>query len=57
LSKIECRGAGEPEPVPNLVDHAIEDALRQRVQVVVIDDPAIAARIDGLAATLRFKSR
>ncbi len=53
----ECRGAGHPDPVPHLVDHAIEDALRQGAQVVVIDDPAVAARIDGLAATFRFRSR
>lgn len=57
VTRAECRGAGEPDPVPNLIDHVIEDALRQRVQVIVIDDPKVAARIDGLAATLRFQLR
>ena len=56
-TKMDCRGSGEPDPVPNLIDHVIEDALRQRVQVVFIDDPKVAERIDGLAATLRFKVR
>ncbi len=57
LAKGDCRGAGEPIPVPHLVDHAIEDALRHGAQVVMIDDPAVAARVDGLAATLRFRDR
>jgi len=57
LAKADCRGAGEPIPVPHLVDHAIEDALRQGAHVVVIDDPAVASRVDGLAATLRFRDR
>ena len=57
LSQAECRGAGDSLPVPHLVDHAIEDALRQGVQVVVIDDADVAVRVDGLAATFRFRSR
>ncbi len=57
LAASECRGTGEPIPVPHLVDHAIEDALRQGSQVVIIDDAAVASRIDGLAATFRFRSR
>lgn len=56
-TRAECRGSGEPVPVPNLIDHVIEDALRQHVQVIVIDDPRIASMIDGLAATLRFQLR
>ena len=56
LSQAECRSGGEPLPVPHLVDHAIEDALRQGAQVVVIDDADVAARVDGLAATFRFRS-
>ncbi len=55
LSAAECRG--DRIPVPHLVDHAIEDALRQGSQVVIIDDAAVATRIDGLAATFRFRSR
>jgi peptide subunit release factor 1 (eRF1) len=55
LSAAECRG--DRVPVPHLVDHAIEDALRQGSQVVIIDDAPVAARIDGMAATFRFRSR
>jgi len=57
LTANDCRGAGEPVPVPNLVDHAIEDALRQRAEVTIIDDAKLASRIDGIAARLRFRSR
>ncbi len=27
-TKADCRGSGQPNPVPNLIDHVIEDALR-----------------------------
>jgi len=54
-TKTECRGAGRPLPIANLVDHAIEDAIRQRAEVVVLDDPKLAAKLDTLAATLRFR--
>ncbi len=55
LSKSECRGEGRPVPVPDLVNEAIEEALRQRVGLVVIHEPDAARRIDGLAALLRFR--
>jgi peptide subunit release factor 1 (eRF1) len=54
LSEKECRGEGGCIPVPDIVDDAIEDALRQRVAVEVVQAPA-AARIDGLAGLLRFR--
>lgn len=56
LARSECRGEGEAEPVFNLVDRAIEEALDQRAEVVVVDDPALGQRIDGLAGTFRFQS-
>ncbi|HET9275286.1 MAG TPA: hypothetical protein VFN96_04385 [Gemmatimonadales bacterium] len=55
LARSECRGEGEAEPVFNLVDRAIEEALDQRAEVVVVDDPALGQRIDGLGGTLRFR--
>ena len=55
-SRVHCRGEGTPMPVPNLIDAAIDEALRQRAEVRVIDDPELAGRIDGLAALLRFQS-
>jgi len=48
-----CRGSGVP--VPDVLDDAIEEALRQRIRVTVLHDPASAAQIDGLAGTLRFR--
>lgn len=57
LAKHDCRGEGNPEPVVNLVDAAIDEALRQRADVIVIDDLDLGRRIDGLAAVLRFRSR
>jgi len=55
LAKSDCRGEGEPDPVRDLVDEAVEEALRQNVEVVVVDDPALAESVDGLAAFLRFR--
>lgn len=54
-ARVHCRGEGEPIPVPNLIDAAIDEALRQRADVRVINEPKQARRIDGLAATLRFR--
>ncbi|MBI4421761.1 MAG: hypothetical protein HY560_13125 [Gemmatimonadetes bacterium] len=50
-----CRGEGEAEPVEDVIDDAIEEALRQRSHVDVVEDPRLSGRIDGLAALLRFK--
>ena len=50
-----CRGEGEAEPVPDLIDEAIEEALRQHAQVDVVEDGGARARVDGLAALLRFR--
>lgn len=52
-----CAGQGDPEPVPDIVDEAIEEALRQGGHVDVIEDDAARAKLDGLAALLRFKPR
>jgi peptide subunit release factor 1 (eRF1) len=57
LAKGDCRGEGTPEPVVNLVDAVIDDALRHRAEVIVVDDPDLASRLDGLAGLLRFRSR
>jgi peptide subunit release factor 1 (eRF1) len=51
----DCRGEGEPVPVLDVLDEAIEDALRQHVDVNVVYDPESREQIDGLAALLRFR--
>jgi peptide subunit release factor 1 (eRF1) len=55
LARGDCRNEGEPQAVRDLVDEAIEEALRQRVRVVIVPDSAAAEAVDGLAATLRFR--
>lgn len=50
-----CRGEGDPEPVLDLVDEAIEEALRQHVQVDVVYQPDASRAIEGLAGLLRFR--
>jgi peptide subunit release factor 1 (eRF1) len=51
----ECRDEGEPVPVLDVVDDAIEEALRQSVDVNVVYDPEARDAVDGLAGMLRFR--
>lgn len=55
LTEKECRSEGSAVPVLDVVDDAIEDALRQRVDVNVVYDPDALREIDGLAGLLRFR--
>jgi peptide chain release factor subunit 1 len=55
LTERDCRGEGEPIPVLDVVDDAIEEALRQGVDVNVVYEPEAQEAIDGLAALLRFR--
>jgi peptide subunit release factor 1 (eRF1) len=50
-----CGAEGEVEPVPDLIDDAMEEALRQHAQVDVVEDRAARAKVDGVAALLRFR--
>jgi peptide subunit release factor 1 (eRF1) len=51
----ECRAEGEPIAVLDVVDDAIEEALRQGVNVEVIYEPEARDAIEGLGAMLRFR--
>jgi len=51
----DCRDEGGAVPVLDIVDEAIEEALRQRVTVNVVYDAVAGKKIDGLAGLLRFK--
>jgi peptide subunit release factor 1 (eRF1) len=51
----ECREEGEAVPVLDVVDDAIEEALRQRVGVNVVYDPEARSAVGGLAGLLRFR--
>lgn len=55
LSERDCAGDGQGVAVVDVIDEALEEALRQRVSVEVVHSPEAAARIDGLAGLLRFK--
>jgi peptide subunit release factor 1 (eRF1) len=55
IAERECRGEGEPIPVLDVVDDAIEEALRQRVDVNVVYEPQARDAIEGLAGLLRFR--
>ena len=54
-SATGARGEGEALPLADLLDDAIEDALRQRSRVAVVRG-ADARRFDRLAAILRFRT-
>lgn len=55
LVERDCAGDGKGTPVVDVIDEALEEALRQRVAVEVVHTPEAAARVDGLAGLLRFK--
>ena len=51
----ECRAEGEPIAVLDIVDDAIEEALRQGVDVEVVYEPDARDAVEGLGAMLRFR--
>ncbi len=50
-----CQSEGEVGRLPDVVDEAIEEALRQGGHVDVIEDQQARNDVDGLAALLRFR--
>ena len=57
LEAGDCEGEGEPVPVADIVDEAIEEALRQGGHVEVVEDGEARSGVEGLAALLRFRQR
>ncbi len=55
LNAKDCRGLGNAAPIPDVIDDAIEEALRQRVDLDVVFESDAADTINGLAALLRFR--
>jgi peptide subunit release factor 1 (eRF1) len=55
LSGQECRGLGTPTPVMDVIDEAVEEALNEGVQVIVLENGAGGGTVDRLAAFLRFR--
>ena len=55
LNAADSRGEGDTIPVVDVVDDAIEEALRQHVAVEVLTGEESRARVEGLAALFRFR--
>jgi peptide subunit release factor 1 (eRF1) len=53
LSANAC--GGDAQPVPDVIDEAIEEALRQGAHVDVVEDAEVRRHVDGLACLLRFR--
>ncbi len=51
----KCNGGGEPIPVTDLVDRAIEEAFNQGAEVEIIQDEPYKKPVHGAGAILRFK--
>lgn len=52
-----CAGEGPADAVPDVIDEAIEEALRQGGHIEVLEGEAARKAVAGLAATLRFRRR
>lgn len=55
LTERDCRDEGGAEAVLDVVDDAIEEALRQRVNVNVVYQEDTEGSIEGIAGLLRFR--
>ena len=55
LMEADLRGEADVVPVLDVVDDAIEEALRQRVTVNVVYEPSAKDAVRGMAALLRFR--
>ena len=55
ITERDLRNDGDVQPVLDLIDDAIEEALRQKVEVEVLYDPEAVAAINGIAGLYRFR--
>ncbi len=55
LWEKDLKTDGDVHPVLDVVDDAIEEALRQRVEVEVLYDPEAVRAINGIAGLFRFR--
>lgn len=55
VAAMDLKSDGEVVPVLDVIDDAIEEALRQRVALDVVHDDDVRGAVQGLAALLRFK--
>ena len=57
LTEEACEAQGEAESIPDVIDEAIEETLRQGGHVEVVEDDGARGEFAGLAALLRFRQR
>lgn len=55
LAEKDLRADGEVVPVLDVIDEAMEEALRQRVEVEVVYDDTARKAVSGLSGLLRFR--
>lgn len=55
LSPDECSEAGEPTPLLDVVDEAVEDALRMQASVMTLPEPDSRDLVDGIGAFCRYR--
>lgn len=55
LSPGECSEAGEPTPLLDVVDEAVEDALRMQASVMTLPEPDSRELVDGIGAFCRYR--
>jgi len=55
LDRASCEAEGRVTELPDLVDEAIEETLRQGGRIDVVEDETARSQIKGLAALLRFR--
>ncbi|HXV91040.1 MAG TPA: hypothetical protein VD707_06695 [Gemmatimonadales bacterium] len=56
LDAEECGEPAEAVAMADVVGGAVEEALRQEIEVRTLRDPTVAAMAQGLSAVLRFRS-
>jgi peptide subunit release factor 1 (eRF1) len=50
-----CRGPMPPVPVVDVIDEAVEEALRQELTLTLVQAPADSEAVQGLAGVLRYR--
>jgi len=55
LDPTSCRGPLPPAPVADVIDEAVEEALRQKVTVTLVQAPGDSEAVGGLAGILRYR--
>ena len=55
LDPTGCRGPMPPAPVADVIDEAVEEALRQKLALTLVQAPGDSEAVQGLAGILRYR--